>query len=56
MLKKCIHELNELIEIDPTYNKTTYIVLSIAYRRDNDLTNSLKAVNYINNLFNHIVK
>lgn len=42
--KKCISDLNELIEIDPLYNKTIYIVLSIAYRREDDLTNSLKIV------------
>ena len=43
--KKCISELNELIEMDPAYNQTTYIVLSIAYRRTDDLSNAVKIVN-----------
>jgi tetratricopeptide (TPR) repeat protein len=30
---KCISDLNELIQMDPMYNKTNYIVLAIAYRR-----------------------
>jgi tetratricopeptide (TPR) repeat protein len=50
--KKCINDLNELIEIDPGYNQTVYIVLSIAYRRENDLNNSLKAVN---NIILHVI-
>ena len=43
---KCIQDLNELIEVDPTYNQTIYVVLSIAYRRENDLNNSLRAVSF----------
>lgn len=35
--KKCISELNELADQDPNYNKTIYIILSIAQRRENDL-------------------
>ena len=35
--KKCINDLSEIINLDPNYNKTVYVVLSIAYRRDNDL-------------------
>ena len=42
--KKCIQDLSELIEADPTYNKTVYIILSIAYRRENDINNSLRSV------------
>ncbi len=42
--KKCIQDLNELIEMDPTYNQTIYVVLSIAYRRENDLNNALRSV------------
>lgn len=42
--KKCICDLNELVELDPVYNQTVYIVLSIAYRRENDLNNALKAL------------
>lgn len=42
--KKCIADLNEIINIDPMYNKTVYIVLSIAYRREKDLSSSIKAV------------
>mmetsp|Transcript_13041 Transcript_13041/g.12892 ORF Transcript_13041/g.12892 Transcript_13041/m.12892 type:complete len:83 (+) Transcript_13041:196-444(+) len=42
--KKCISELNQLIETDPNYNKTIYIILSIAYRRENDLGNSIKTL------------
>jgi len=42
--KRCIQDLNELIEQDPSYNQTTYIVLSIALRRENDLNSSLRAL------------
>jgi tetratricopeptide (TPR) repeat protein len=42
--KKCIQDLNELIDTDPTYNQTIYVVLSIAYRRENDLNSSLRAL------------
>lgn len=42
--KKCIQDLNELIDHDPTYNQTIYVVLSIAYRRENDLNSSLRAL------------
>lgn len=45
--KKCISELNELIEMDPIYNQTTYIVLSIAHRRTDDLSNAVKIVTTI---------
>lgn len=35
--KRCVQDLNELIEQDPGYNQTVYVVLSIAHRRENDL-------------------
>lgn len=41
---KCISDLNELIEIDSGYNQTVYVILSIAYRRENDLNSALRAV------------
>ncbi|CDW75599.1 tpr domain containing protein [Stylonychia lemnae] len=41
--KKCIADLTEIVNMDHNYNKTVYIVLSIAHRRDNDLQNALKA-------------
>lgn len=42
--KKCIKDLQDLMDQDPTYNKTIYVVQSIAHRRENDLQNSLKAL------------
>jgi hypothetical protein len=33
--------------MDPYYNQTIYIVLSIAYRRENDLNNAVKAVSIV---------
>ena len=47
--KKCIQDLNELIEADPGYNQTVFVILSIAYRRENDISNSLRAVRIIHN-------
>jgi len=42
--KRAIQELNELIEAWPAYSKTAYIVLAIAYRREEDLANALRIV------------
>jgi len=42
--KKCITDLNELIELDPGYNQTIYVILSIAYRRENDLNSAVRAL------------
>lgn len=44
--KKCIGDLNELLSADPAYNKTVYVVLSIAHRRENDLNKALHAVSF----------
>lgn len=41
---KCIQDLTELIEADPSFNQTVYVILSIAYRRENDINNSLRSV------------
>jgi len=41
---KAITDLNELIELCPDYRKTMFIVLSIAYRRQNDYTGALRTL------------
>ena len=42
--RRAITELVDLIEQAPNYSKTAYIVLSIAYRRENDLNNSVRVL------------
>lgn len=42
--KKCIIELNQILNHSPGFNKTIYLVLSIAYRRLNDINSALRTL------------
>lgn len=40
-IKESITELNEVLAISPTHSQITYILLSIAYKRNNDINKAI---------------
>ena len=45
-IKDAVKELNEILLFSPSHSELTHILLSIAYKRDNDMHNALTIVKF----------